>query len=87
MFELRNLGLTQLVQVVADPEQVKHGEVQLLQVLSLVSPQLPLGQVPGQELPLKKVVAEQEVQVVAEVEHFTQGRVQVLQIRSLVSPS
>ena len=86
MLELRNLGFTQLEQVVADPEQVRQGEVQLLHVLSVVSPHDPLGQLLGQVLPLKKVVPEHAVQVVAEVEHFTQGRVQVLHVLSLVSP-
>ena len=86
MFELRNLGFTQLVQVVAVPEQARQGEVQLLQVRSLVSPQKLVGQVLGQEVPLKKVVPEHAVQLVAELEHFTHGSVHVLQVRSLVSP-
>jgi hypothetical protein len=86
MLELRNLGFTQLEQVVADPEQVRQGKVQLLHILSVLSLQNPLGQLLGQVLPLKKVVPEHAVQVVADVEHFTQGRVQVLQVLSLVSP-
>ena len=68
------------MQLVADPEQKRQGEVQLLQVLSDVSPQKPSGQILGQVVPLKKVVPEQAVHVVTEVEHFTQGRVQVLQV-------
>jgi hypothetical protein len=86
VLELRNLGFTQLEQLVADPEQVRQGEVQLLHVLSVVSPQNPLGQLLVQVLPLKKVVPEHDVQVVADVEHFTQGKVQALQVLSLVSP-
>jgi hypothetical protein len=86
VLELRNLGNSQLEQVVADSEQVRQGQVQLLHVLSDVSPQEPLGQFFGHVLPLKKVAPGHSVQVVEEVEHFTQGRVQVLQVRSLVSP-
>ena len=86
MLELRNLGFTQLEQVVADPEQSRQGEVQVLHVLSVVSPQDPLGQLLGHVLPLKKVVPEHDVQVVADVEHFTHGKVQDLQVLSLVSP-
>ena len=86
MLELRNFGFTQLEQVMADPEQMRQGEVQLLHVLSVVSPHDPLGQLLGQVLPLKKVVPEHAVQVVAEVEHFTHGSVQVLQVRSVLSP-
>jgi hypothetical protein len=86
LLELRNLGFVQLVQVVADPEQVRHGVLQLLQVRSVESPQKPLGQLLRQVFPLKNVVPEQDMQVVAEVEHVIHGRVQLLQVRLLVSP-
>jgi hypothetical protein len=86
LLELRNLGFGQLVQVMADPEQVRQGVVQLLQVRSVESPQKPLGQLLGQVFPLKNVVPEQDVHMVAEVEHVKHGRVQLLQVRILVSP-
>ena len=80
MFELRNLGFTQLVQAVADSEQERHGKVQILQVRSFLSSQKPFGQVLKQLLLIKNVVSEQAVQLIAEIEHFTQGRVHVLQM-------
>ena len=41
MEELKKFGLVQLMQVVAEPEHVVQGAVQLLQVLTLVSPHDP----------------------------------------------
>ncbi len=42
--ELRKFGLVQLVHVIAEPEQVVQGEVQILQVRSLTSSQNPDSQ-------------------------------------------
>lgn len=67
------------VHTVEEPVQVSQGAVQLLHFLSLVSDQVPAGQLARQEVPLKNVVPEHAVQVVAEVEHLTQGEVQLLQ--------
>ncbi len=83
--ESRNLGFTQLVQFVADFEQVSHGEVHLLHFRSVESPQKPLGQLSGQVAPLRNVLSEQAVQEEMELEHFKHGR-RHLHVQSLVSP-
>ena len=75
----------QPVQVVAEPEHVVQGDVQLLQVLSLVSPQEPALQGLRQVLELRKYGFAQLVQKVAAPEQVRQSALQSLQILSELS--
>ena len=66
---LKKLGEEHLVHSVFD-KQRRQGVEQLLQVLSLVSPHVPSGQVSKQDLPLKNFGEVQLVQKLAESLYF-----------------
>jgi hypothetical protein len=68
------------------PEQVVHGDAQLLHCRSDASAHWPEGQDTIHVDELKKFGLVQLVQVVAESKHVVQGVVQLLQVLSLVSP-
>ncbi len=74
------------MQVVAEPEHVVQGAVQLLQVLTLVSPHDPALQGFMQVLEFRKYGSAQLVQVVAAPEQVRQSALQSLHTLSEVSP-